>query len=60
MWGKIDDIAPGAHKIGAPNFLSRVPAASKSSPLPENIFKKQPTLFYKKCSIEIGKVFELC
>ena len=25
---------------------------------PKKIFKKQPTLFYKKCSVEIGKVFE--
>jgi len=26
--------------------------------LPEKIFKKQPTLFYTKCSREIGKVFK--
>src|SRR6266481_59584 len=28
-----------------------------SSLLPEKIFKKQATIFYPKCSIEIGKVF---
>ena len=27
-------------------------------PHPEKIFKKQPTLFYAKCSLEIGKVFK--
>src|SRR6266436_521617 len=32
-------------------------SSSQRPPSPKKIFKKQPTLFYAKCSLEIGKVF---